>query len=216
MLKKEREKTVNVTKELNETKASLFNATNELHHVTTVASEGQGLRESVTRLQRELVVGGEVQERYRQRVNSLLRHLQHSTEVEITQNSFSSQVSALNQELQNQNNALSAAMLRLNELDAQLAKRDATSAESKCLLEEAKNEFHDQLAVAESNYNNLKMANTKLEGELVELRYQLQCLQPQVPVEGVARSPPSLPLAPPEPFSNLHALVNIDAPDPNP
>uniref|UniRef100_A0A1B6J1T1 Hamartin n=1 Tax=Homalodisca liturata TaxID=320908 RepID=A0A1B6J1T1_9HEMI len=214
VLKQEREKTANVTKELNETKASLFNATNELHHVASVVSENRVLRESMSRLQKELVAEGEVQERYRQRVNSLLRHLQNSSEVELLENSYVHQISSLNQELRNQNDALSAATFRISELDTLLTKRDATNNESKRLMEEAKDEFHEQLAVVQAKYDSLKAVNSRLETEILKLQTQLGAVQVEQPVEAaIAYTPPNLPPVPPETFSNLQTLV--DVPDPS-
>lgn len=58
-----------------------------------MANEGRDLRESIQNLQRELLIGGEVQERYRQRVNSLLRHVQQSSAVSLLHESSSQQIS---------------------------------------------------------------------------------------------------------------------------
>lgn len=57
-----------------------------------MAIEGRDLQESIQSLQQELLIGGEVQERYRQRVNSLLRHVQQSSEESLLLESSSHQI----------------------------------------------------------------------------------------------------------------------------
>lgn len=54
---------------------------------------------------------------------------------------------ALNQALEAQTASLEAAKTRVGELDSLLGKKDATIAESKRLLQEAKDEYHEQLEV---------------------------------------------------------------------
>ncbi|XP_054274204.1 hamartin [Macrosteles quadrilineatus] len=211
LLRREKDKTVAVVKELNETKATLFNTTTELQHVANVAGEGKDLRETVASLQRELVVGGEMQERYRQRVNSLMRHLSQSSEVSLLQESFTQQISALNQALEAQTASLEAAKTRVGELDSLLGKKDATIAESKRLLQEAKDEYHEQLEAVESKYKSLRAINSRLECEMMELRHQLTSCSVQPP----PTMPPALPPATSSgAFHNLQA--GADIPDTSP
>lgn len=59
-----------------------------------MANEGRDLKDTIQSLQRELLIGGEVQERYRQRVNSLLRHVQQSAQSTLAHQSYTQQISS--------------------------------------------------------------------------------------------------------------------------
>ena len=79
--------------EMSETKAVLFDTCNELQQAQSMANAGRELRDELHMLQREIALGGEVQQRYRDKINYLLHTSQHSTEVNLAHDSFIHQIS---------------------------------------------------------------------------------------------------------------------------
>lgn len=78
---------------MNETKAVLFDTCNELQQAQSMANAGRELRDELQVLQREITLGGEVQQRYREKINYLLHTSQRSTEINLAHDSYTHQIS---------------------------------------------------------------------------------------------------------------------------
>lgn len=216
-LKQERDKTAAVTKEMNETKAVLFDTCNELQQAQSMANAGRELRDELQMLQREITLGGEVQQRYREKITYLLHTSQRSTEANLAHDSYTHQISSLSQTLEARTAALEAAKATITELESLLVKKDAMIADAKRLLKVTKDEYHEQLEAVESKYGTLRAINSKLEEHMLELHHRTETVPPRIsthspPLSASLSSSGTLSGADAAPIKNLQLLV--DTPDP--
>lgn len=132
-------------KEFQRVEAMLFSAGNELKEATAQASAGEQLKSQVEYLQKELLLMGEMLQKYRERIGQMV--LQSDEKYSITQEYYFEEVKNLNALVDLKNCSVEAAKSRVNELETSLAKKDALIADQKRALKTVKEECQEQLEV---------------------------------------------------------------------
>lgn len=133
------------TKKFQQVEAMLFSLGNELKEATAQASAGEQLKSQVEYLQKELILMGELLQKYRERVTHLT--LQSDEKYSITQEYYVEEVRNLNGLVDLKSSAIEAAKSRITELEALLAKKDVLISDQKRALKTAKEECQEQLEV---------------------------------------------------------------------
>lgn len=133
------------TKEFQQVEAMLFSLGNELKEATAQASAGEQLKSQVEYLQKELILMGELLQKYREKISHF--SLQSDEKYSITQEYYVEEVRNLNGMVDLKVSALEASKNRVNELEALLAKKDALIADQKRALKTVKEECQEQLEV---------------------------------------------------------------------
>ncbi|KAG8232141.1 hypothetical protein J437_LFUL012151 [Ladona fulva] len=172
-LKQEKTKVETATKELRSVESSLFAVKVELQHVLEKASAGEQLCEELEHLQKEMVLMGELQQRYRDSFSQQALQKHGEEEISLLQETCNEEIKGMQQLMDTKSASLEAAKSRVSELEAVVTRKDMLIADQKRLLKCAKEEYQEKLEAVETKYNALRAINQKLEEQLLELRHQV-------------------------------------------
>lgn len=172
-LKQAKEKTATVTKECQKMESVLFEVGNEMQQAVAQASAGQQLRSHMEQLQKELILMGELQQKYRDRFSQLplLRHSED--ELAHLQDSYHEEIKGVNEMLDLRNSTLEAAKARIAELESVITRRDMIIADQKRVLEQVKEEYQEKLESVESKYQTHRSITQRMENHILELLHKL-------------------------------------------
>ncbi|XP_046388125.1 hamartin isoform X2 [Ischnura elegans] len=172
-LKQERESKEAVIKELQNVESSLFAVRVELRQVLEKASAGEQLRGELEHLQKEMVLMGELQQRYRDSFSQQALQKRGTEELSMILDTLNEESKNMHQLMDSKTASLNAAKSRVTELEGIVTRRDMLIADQKRLLKCAKEEYQEQLEAVENKYNALRAINQKLEEQLLELHHQV-------------------------------------------
>ncbi|XP_075228593.1 tuberous sclerosis 1 protein hamartin isoform X1 [Lycorma delicatula] len=175
-LKQEREKTASVTKKWNDTKAQLFDTGSELQQALNMLSAGREVREELQTLQREVVIGGELQQRSRDTLTHLARAVHHTNELSLQQAAYLQQVEMLNEQLEARNISYDLLKSRVAELESIIIDKDASLKEQNRLVDEVRTDYVEQLKSAEKKSKELRLINSNLEENIFTLHKEVEIL----------------------------------------
>ncbi|PNF26098.1 hypothetical protein B7P43_G04921 [Cryptotermes secundus] len=189
-LKQAKEKATTNMKELQQVKSVFFEVTNEMQHAVAEASAGQQLRSNLEELQKELILMGELQQKYRDRFSQLplLRH--YEEEQAHLHHSYREELKGVNEMLESRNSLLEAAKARIIELDSVVTRRDMIIADQKRILKQVKEEYQKKLEAVESKCDTHRAIRQRMESHVLELYHQLDIAEKTSKVKG-SRSPDS-------------------------
>ncbi|XP_066991586.2 hamartin isoform X2 [Anabrus simplex] len=172
-LQMEKEKTLGVMKELQQTEAMLFDMGNEMKQAVAQASVGEQLRDNLEQLQKKLLLMGELQQKYRDRFSQLplLRH--HEDESTILKDAYYEEVKSLQEITESRNSSLESVKARVAELEGVVTRKDTIIADQKKILKQVEEEYHVQLEAVENKYKAQRAINSKMEEHMLELYRQL-------------------------------------------
>ncbi|KAL0280269.1 UNVERIFIED_CONTAM: hypothetical protein PYX00_001611 [Menopon gallinae] len=159
-------------KEFQQVQASLFSVGNELKEATAQASLGEQLKAQIEYLQKELILMGEMQQKYRERIHQLTMQSEESHS--ISTKYYNEEVKNLNDLVDMKTSSYEVAKNRVIELEALLAKKDTLIADQKRVLKTVKEECQEQLEAVEAKYRTQITINRKLEECVLELNSKLE------------------------------------------
>ncbi|PSN42592.1 hypothetical protein C0J52_08706 [Blattella germanica] len=173
-LKQAKERTATVTKEFQQVESMLFEVGNEMQQAIAQASAGERLRGDMEQLQKELILMGELQQKYRDRFSQLplLRH--HEDEVALLQDSYCEEIKGITEMLESRNSALEASKARNSELESVVTRRDMIIADQKRVLKQVKEEYHEKLQSVESKYQTQRSITQRMESHILELYQRIE------------------------------------------
>lgn len=125
--------------------AVLFSVGNELKRALAQATAGEQLKSQVEYLQKEFIIMGEMQQKYRERLNQLT--LQTDEKHSIYQECYVEEVRGLAAAVESKSSALEVMKNRVTELEALLTKKDMLVGDQKRALKTVKEECQEQLEV---------------------------------------------------------------------
>ncbi|KAK6627296.1 hypothetical protein RUM44_009773 [Polyplax serrata] len=163
---------VTTAKEFQQVEGMLFSLGNELKEATAQASAGEQLKSQVEYLQKELILMGELLQKYREKISHFT--LQSDEKNSILHEYYVEEVRNLNGLVDLKTSALEAGKNRINELEVLLAKKDSLIADQKRALKTVKEECQEQLEAVETKYKSQISINRKLEECIFELTSKLE------------------------------------------
>ncbi|XP_060843203.1 hamartin isoform X3 [Rhopalosiphum padi] len=152
----EREKTAEVTKQLSETKAELFNTLSELTIVQATANISKELKSTVINLQRELVMSGEMQSQQRDVVSHVNALRYDASNAMLSQESYKHNINELQNMLYHKSALLEASNARIADLELKLNNKNACIQNDKYKIELVKKQFNKQLSEVKEECRILK------------------------------------------------------------
>ncbi|XP_069705375.1 hamartin isoform X3 [Periplaneta americana] len=172
-LNQAKERTATVTKEFQQVESMLFEVGNEMRQAVAQASAGEQLRGDMEQLQKELILMGELQQKYRDRFSQLpLRN--NEEEVAYIQDAYCEEIRAINEMLEQRNSVLEAAKARVADLESVMTRRDMIIADQKRVLKQVKEEYQEKLEAVESKYETQRAITQRMESHILELYNQLE------------------------------------------
>ncbi|CAH1709062.1 hamartin isoform X2 [Aphis gossypii] len=152
----ERLKTAEVTKQLSETKAELFNTLSELTIVQATANISKELKSTVINLQRELVMSGEMQSQQRDVVSHLNALRCDASNAMLSQESYKHNINELQNMLSHKSALLEESNARIADLELKLNTKNACIQNNKYNIELIKEQFNKQLSEVKEECRILK------------------------------------------------------------
>ncbi|KAJ9597282.1 hypothetical protein L9F63_011853, partial [Diploptera punctata] len=170
----EKERTANISKKFQKVESMLFEVGNEMKQAVAQASAGERLRRDIEQLQKELILMGEFQQKFRDRFAHLPLLRRHEEEMAYLQESYSSDIKGLNELLESRTSALEAAKARISDLESVVTRRDMIIADQKRVLKQVKEEYQQKLEAVESKYQTQRSITQKMENHILELHHRLE------------------------------------------
>lgn len=159
-------------KEFQHVKASLFSVGNELKEAEAQASLCEQLKAQIEYLQKELILMGEMQQKYREKISQLA--LLSDDRTLIGQECCYEEVKNLNALVDSKSSSLEVMKSRVAELESLLTKKDMLVADQKRALKTVKEECEERLEAVEAKYRSQIATNRKLEEYILELNKKLE------------------------------------------
>ncbi|XP_025197521.1 hamartin isoform X2 [Melanaphis sacchari] len=154
-------KTAEVTKQLSETKAELFNTLSELNIVQATANISKELKSTVINLQRELVMSGEMQSQQRDVVSHINALRYDASNAMLSQESYKHNIKELQNMLDHKSALLEASNARIADLELKLSNKNACIQNDKHKIELVKKQFNKQLSEMKEECRILKEIQCK-------------------------------------------------------
>uniref|UniRef100_A0A182K437 Uncharacterized protein n=1 Tax=Anopheles christyi TaxID=43041 RepID=A0A182K437_9DIPT len=161
-----------VNLQLENAQGELFDLRNELRKAVGKADLGQQYREELTRLQSELLMMGEVQLRFKEKLAELERLRAREAEIALMKANYHEEWKDLKFALQQKSTQLDTAKERQAELEQQLIKREETITLQKRTLKTVKEEYQEKFKALENKYDAQKAIIIRMEDQIEELRVQ--------------------------------------------
>ncbi|XP_016662477.1 hamartin isoform X3 [Acyrthosiphon pisum] len=152
----ERLKTAEVTKQLSETKAELFNTLSELTIVQATANISKELKNTVINLQRELVMRGEMQSQQHDVVSHVNALRYDASNAMLSQESYKHNINELQNMLYHKSALLEASNARIADLELKLNNKNAFMQNGKCEIEKVKHQYNKKLSEVKEECRILK------------------------------------------------------------
>ncbi|GLV45534.1 Tsc1 [Carabus blaptoides fortunei] len=156
--------------------ADVFRLEAEMGVALHCASQSERLRAELEHLQRELLLSGELNQRYRERLDQwpLMEH--RHEEARMLAEAYSEEVRGFQQQLESKTSLIEAQKAHLQELEHATQQRDELYASQKRMLKEVKEEYHEQLCAVESKYETQRNINKSMEERILELWQRIETL----------------------------------------
>uniref|UniRef100_A0A182SV70 Uncharacterized protein n=1 Tax=Anopheles maculatus TaxID=74869 RepID=A0A182SV70_9DIPT len=160
--------------QLENAQGDLFDLRNELRKAIGKADLGQQYREELTRLQSELIMMGEVQLRFKEKLAELERLRAREAEIALIKANYHEEWKELKFALQQKSAQLDTAKERQAELEQQLIKREETITLQKRTLKTAKEEYQEKFMALENKYEAQKAIVIRMQDTIEDLNNQLK------------------------------------------
>uniref|UniRef100_A0A182YM42 Uncharacterized protein n=1 Tax=Anopheles stephensi TaxID=30069 RepID=A0A182YM42_ANOST len=160
--------------QLENAQGELFDLRNELRKAIGKAELGQQYREELTRLQSELIMMGEVQLRFKEKLAELERLRAREAEIALIKANYHEEWKELKFALQQKSAQLDTAKERQAELEQQLIKREETITLQKRTLKTAKEEYQEKFMALENKYEAQKAIVIRMQDTIEDLNNQLK------------------------------------------
>ncbi|XP_072015378.1 hamartin-like isoform X1 [Amphiura filiformis] len=153
--------------------AELFSAKKELDNVQHDVSTNRHLKDEISRLNRELLLMGEANEKYHEQVERLAPSNCGMEKDELILAATKKELAGCRENLKTKTLLLDAAKCRITELEATITQKDTAMTDQKRFLENVKSLSKGKLEALESKYASLAKANQRLEAHILKLNKKL-------------------------------------------
>lgn len=169
-------RTAEVTAAHQRTEADLFQLDAEMGVALERASLGERLRAELEHTQRELLLAGEVNQRFRERLAQwpLIEH--RHEEAKLMTEAYHEEIRSYALQLENKCAFIEAQKAHVQELENASQQRDELCASQKRMLKEVKDRYEEELSAVESKYKTQCAVNRCLEERILELWQRVETL----------------------------------------
>lgn len=156
------------------TESELFRLEAELGVALERVAQGDRLRVELEHTQRELMLAGELNQKFREKLAQwpLIEHKCEEGRMMIE--AHSDEIKILKQQLDNRNVMIEGQKTQLQELEHASQQRDELCASQKRMLKEVKDRYEEELNAAESKYRTQRSINLSLEERVLELWQRIE------------------------------------------
>lgn len=161
------------------TEAKLFQMESEMGVALAQARDSQRLAAELDRARTELLLAGELNQRYRERLAAVGGDAANKLEDErrLLTATFHEEVRLLGQQLEMKVAQVDAYRAHIAELESAAKDYDEMCAGQKRMLKEVKDEYHEQLRAVESKYETQRSINKCMEERFLELWQKIETLK---------------------------------------
>nr|CAI5859943.1 unnamed protein product [Callosobruchus analis] len=160
---------------LTQLQADLMDAIGEVNMARQQAKAGEKGRKELEQLSKELLMLGELQLKYQEKLEHLESKRMVEEELRLTKEAYKEEIRALNQHLESKVATLESYRNRMVELEHALEIKEDMVLAQKQLLSGLNEQHFEKLEAVESKYQTQLMVNRALEEKLLELRQRLDC-----------------------------------------
>ncbi|XP_071802417.1 hamartin-like [Asterias amurensis] len=161
-------------KELQAANAKLFTVQQELDNARADVAANRHLKDEIARLNRELLLMGETNTKYQEKVEEARRNDHKTEETEMRWTTLKKDLAVSQESLKRKNVQTEAAKARIGEMEASLTLKDVAMAEQKRFLENVKSLNKGKMESMDAKYNALKKINQCLEAHILKLTKSLR------------------------------------------
>ncbi|KAL5011867.1 hypothetical protein ScPMuIL_010418 [Solemya velum] len=173
MLVHQREEQDGLKKTLQATQYQLFNCQKDLEQMEKEVVTTQKLKEQVFQLHKELLLMGELQQKYQEKLQAnKFSHTIHPDYKEQI-SSLKSKIKSTKLELQQKSYHLAGYQAKITELDDVIKNKDLALEDMKKKLETVKSSQEDEIKAVDDKYRSMMKINRKMESEIYRLQSQL-------------------------------------------
>jgi len=180
-----------LVKKLDEVQNKLFSSEKDLGLLRTKAENASALNLQIDQLNRELLLMGELHEKYQQRLSSMSRSHNDKPELQRFLQSAKAECTALSKSVEEKNSSLQSEQTKVFALEQLLKQKESCIAEQKKLLESTKAMHRDQVQNYEAQLKAGKKLTHTSQNKILELECQLaqaQLTQTQAAVQASLHS----------------------------
>ncbi|XP_038063703.1 hamartin-like [Patiria miniata] len=163
-----------VTKNLQAANAQCFTVQQELDNTRADIATNRHLKDEIARLNKELLLMGETNVKYQERVDGMRRDENRTEEREMSWVTLKKDLAASQEALKAKSVQLEAARARIAEMEAALTLKDVAMAEQKRFLENVKSLTKGKIEAMDGKYNALQKINQRLEAHILKLTKHLK------------------------------------------
>ena len=163
-----------VKRDLHNTKSQMFNFVQELTALQTKADFAAELQEQVVSLNKELLLMGELQQKYRQRLATTATMHNPKPEQQLIIQAYKRELASAKAELEQKTVNYDAVVTYRATQDEQLVKKDTIIAEQKRTVENSQAMYKAQHDAAEEKYRAQLKIIAALNAQILELRAKLE------------------------------------------
>ncbi|KAI4469373.1 hamartin [Holotrichia oblita] len=163
-----------------DSESNLLNAITEVKIAKEQADAGEKGRIELEHVNKELLLLGELQLKYQERLQDLALSKRSDIEQKRLFDIHKHDMQVLTQQLEGKKKNLEACGTRITELEGVIQKHDDFCAVQKRQLNDVKEEYHEKLKAVESKYQTQLAINRCLEEKIVELWQRIEILNKKV------------------------------------
>lgn len=162
-----------LSKELQSCKARVFELEQETKSLRDQANLSQQLKDQIARLNKELLLMGELQQLYQQRLASVSLSHQPRQEMTFILDTYKAEVETQKVSLDQKTVLLDATKTKLVEAEEMIKQKDIALGEQKKLFEEMKMMYKGERSALEEKYNAQKKIQLTLQAQLLDVHSRL-------------------------------------------
>ncbi|XP_022085127.1 hamartin-like [Acanthaster planci] len=163
-----------VTKELQTVNAEFFTVQQELENTRADIATNRHLKDEIARLNKELLLMGETNVKFQERVSGVQRDENMNDEREMSWITLKKDLAASQEALKVKSVQLEAAHARITEMEALLSQKELAMAEQKRFLENVKSLTKGKIEAMDGKYSMLQKINQRLEAHILKLTKHLK------------------------------------------
>lgn len=156
--------------EKQQVESNLLDAITEVNIAREQAWAGERGRAELECVNKELLLIGELQLKYQEKLNQLSSIRNADEELRQLKEAYNAELKTLNHQLEHKIVNLEACQVRVSELEHEMLKYEETISQQKRKLRIANEEHHEKLLAVESKYKTQLTINRALEEKILELR----------------------------------------------
>ncbi|KAF5277664.1 hypothetical protein FQA39_LY18452 [Lamprigera yunnana] len=163
-------------KQWQQSNSALLDAEGEVKIAKEQAWAGENIRAELENMSKQLLLSGEIQHRYQEKLSQLPMLQRYEKEFLRTTDTYVSEIKNLQQLLEGKTSLLEASKARTLELEQLLSRSDESTARQKRLLSEVAEEYEEKLKALESKYQTQLTISRFNDERILELWQRIELL----------------------------------------